>query len=84
MNARRNAVPVSFFGMAVGALALANAWRVGVRLWHLPQAAADALSYAGLAVWAAITLAYVHFNTLLQLIRGQLLPRVAAAPAPVV
>ena len=36
MNTNRGPMPAAFFGIAVGALALANAWRVGVRIWHLP------------------------------------------------
>jgi tellurite resistance protein len=51
-------MPVAFFSIAVGALALANAWRVGVRLWHLPQAVSTVLSAAALAVWISLLIAY--------------------------
>jgi tellurite resistance protein len=51
---------VSFFGIAVGLLALANAWRLGVRLWQLPQTATQALTIAGLATWLTLLLAYAH------------------------
>lgn len=53
-------MPAAFFGIAVGALALANAWRVGVRLWQLPQGVADVLAVAALAVWAVLLLAYAR------------------------
>ncbi len=57
-NPKHAPMPVAFFSIAVGALALANAWRVGVRLWQLPHGVADALSVAALAVWAGLLLAY--------------------------
>lgn len=60
MNTQRGPVPVSFFGIAVGMLALANAWRVAVRIWHLPGVAADFLSLAALAVWVVILVAYAQ------------------------
>jgi len=50
----RAPVPFSFFGIAVGLLAMANAWRVAARLWHLPLVVADAVSGAGLAVWGGL------------------------------
>ena len=54
MSSRRAPVPLSFFGIAVGLLAFANTWRVGVRLWHLPGEVAQALMLAGLATWAVL------------------------------
>ena len=54
MSANRNPVPLSFFGIAVGLLAFANTWHVGVRLWHLPGDVAQALTLAGLATWAVL------------------------------
>ena len=39
MNSNRGTIPVAFFGIAVGALAFANLWRVAIRLWHLPAVA---------------------------------------------
>lgn len=56
----RAPLPVAFFGIAVGALALANAWRVGVRVWHLPPAVSEVLSAAALAVWISLLLAYAR------------------------
>lgn len=60
MNSNRGTIPVSFFGIAVGALAFANLWRVAIRVWHLPTIAGDVLSVAALAVWAVVLLAYGH------------------------
>ncbi|MFM0181424.1 dicarboxylate transporter/tellurite-resistance protein TehA [Paraburkholderia aspalathi] len=60
MNSNRGTIPVSFFGIAVGALAFANLWRVAIRVWHLPTIAGDVLSVAALGVWVAILLAYGH------------------------
>ena len=58
MNAARGSIPVSFFGIAVGALAYANAWRVAVRIWALPVSIAQLLTVSALAVWLVILLAY--------------------------
>lgn len=58
MNSNRGTIPVAFFGIAVGALAFANLWRVAAGVWHLPTVAADALSVAALAVWVIVLLAY--------------------------
>ncbi|CAE6764667.1 Tellurite resistance protein TehA [Paraburkholderia nemoris] len=60
MNSNRGTIPVSFFGIAVGALAFANLWRVAIRVWHLPTIAGDVLSVAALAVWVVVLLAYAH------------------------
>jgi len=60
MNQRRSAVPVAFFAIPVGLLALANAWRVAVRLWQLPQLAAELLTIGGIAVWLVMVIAYAH------------------------
>jgi tellurite resistance protein len=54
----RKTLPVGFFGIAVGTLALSNAWRVGVRLWHLDMALAHAMTAASLAVWLLLLVAY--------------------------
>lgn len=55
---RLPSIPVSFFSMAVGLLALGNAWRVAVRLWALPAWAASAVTTLGLAAWAALLVLY--------------------------
>src|SRR5258708_5526856 len=60
MNTHRSPVPVSFFGIAVGSLALANAWRVAARIWPVPAIVADLLTFAALAVWIVVLLAYAH------------------------
>ncbi|WP_395348904.1 dicarboxylate transporter/tellurite-resistance protein TehA [Variovorax sp. UC122_21] len=50
----RGPIPVSFFSIAVGLLALAAAWRVATPLWQLPPEAAQALTWAGIAVWLVL------------------------------
>lgn len=60
MLSRRTPVPVSFFGIAVGVLALANAWRVGTPLWNFPPAIARDMTWAGIAVWAVLLALYAH------------------------
>jgi len=54
MSAPRANVPLSFFGIAVGLLAMANAWRVAERIWHASPAVVDAVSIVALAVWAGL------------------------------
>lgn len=58
MTSERAPIPVSFFSIAVGLLALGNAWRVAVPLWHLPQDIADAVTWSGLAAWLALLALY--------------------------
>jgi tellurite resistance protein len=53
-------MPAAFFGIAVGALAMANAWRVAERIWHMPVAAASLLTLAALAVWVAVLAGYAR------------------------
>ena len=60
MSAARAPVPVSFFSIAVGLLAFGNTWHVGVRLWHLPGEVAQALTFAGLVVWAVLLVLYAR------------------------
>jgi tellurite resistance protein len=60
MNSKRGAVPAGFLGIAVGSLALANLWRVAIRLWHLPAVAGTVVTIAALAVWVVILFAYGH------------------------
>ena len=60
MNSNRGAIPVSFFGIAVGALALANLWRVAIRLWHWPAAIGTITTVAALVVWLVILVAYAQ------------------------
>lgn len=58
MNSKRGTIPVAFFGIAVGALAFANLWRVAIRLWHLPAALGVGLTVAALVVWLVILASY--------------------------
>jgi tellurite resistance protein len=53
-------VPASFFGMAVGLLALANAWHVAVRVWRLPESLANGSTVVGLATWLVVLMLYAH------------------------
>ncbi len=60
MNAwmtKHEPMPAGFFGIAVGTLALAGAWRVAAKLWEVP-AAATALTVLALIVWAAVMAMY--------------------------
>ena len=60
MNSNRGSIPVAFFGIAVGALAFANLWRVAIRVWHLPAGIGTSLTVAALAVWLVVLAAYGH------------------------
>ncbi len=53
-------IPASFFGIAVGMLALANAWRVASRLWPLPPVIAHGLTLAALATWLVVGAFYAR------------------------
>ena len=58
MNSNRGSIPAAFFGIAVGALAFANLWRVAIRVWHLPALVGTVLTVAALAVWLVVLVAY--------------------------
>ena len=60
MTTSRAPIPASFFGIAVGLLAFANTWHVGVRLWRLPADIAQALTLSGLAAWAVLLALYAR------------------------
>ncbi|WP_348699634.1 hypothetical protein [Duganella fentianensis] len=53
-------LPVGYFGMAVGTLALGQTWRVAERLWQVPVQVALLFSLSGLLLWGALLLAYGH------------------------
>ncbi len=53
-------MPASFFGMAVGTLALANAWQVAARLWPIPALLAHAVTGLGLGIWLLLLVAYAR------------------------
>lgn len=55
----RARMPVSFFGMAVGTLALGNTWRAAGERWSWAQAAAPTVGWIGLAVYAIVLLVYL-------------------------
>ncbi|SAL02970.1 Tellurite resistance protein TehA [Caballeronia fortuita] len=54
----RTPMPVAFFGIAVGALALAGAWRAAARVWTIPDAVPMLLTAGALVVWLAVAVAY--------------------------
>jgi tellurite resistance protein len=60
MSTHRPQMPVSFFGIAVGTLALANAWHVAARIWPVPAGIADGFTLAALGIWAAVSIAYAR------------------------
>ncbi|WP_118182679.1 dicarboxylate transporter/tellurite-resistance protein TehA [Paraburkholderia phosphatilytica] len=60
MNGSREPMPAGFFGIAVGTLALAGAWRVGVKLWALPADLAALATSVALVVWLAVMAGYAH------------------------
>ncbi len=53
-------MPVAFFGIAVGSLALAGAWRAAARDWTLPHGLPALLTAGALAVWITLLVAYGH------------------------
>ena len=55
---RPGAMPVAFLGIAVGALALAGAWRAAARVWPIPQSVPALMTAAALVVWIALVVAY--------------------------
>ncbi|WP_244815975.1 dicarboxylate transporter/tellurite-resistance protein TehA [Caballeronia sp. Lep1P3] len=57
---RRAPMPVAFFGIAVGALALAGAWRAAAQVWRIPQQLPALLTALALVVWIALLVAYAH------------------------
>ncbi|WP_250451581.1 dicarboxylate transporter/tellurite-resistance protein TehA [Caballeronia sp. ATUFL_M2_KS44] len=53
-------MPAAFFGIAVGSLALAGAWRAAANVWAIPQSVPALLTVAALAVWILLMAAYAH------------------------
>ena len=58
MTSERKYIPVSFFGIAVGALAWGHAWRVATQVWALPPLLAQLAAAVGLLIWLTVLLAY--------------------------
>ncbi|WP_321951085.1 dicarboxylate transporter/tellurite-resistance protein TehA [Paraburkholderia bannensis] len=56
--AKHEPMPAGFFGIAVGTLALAGAWRVAAKLWEVPASIGTALTIVALVVWAAVMAMY--------------------------
>ena len=59
MPARRP-IPVSLFGVPVGLMGLAGAWRVGARIWNLPSPIANAIAIVGASTWLILLLLYAQ------------------------
>jgi tellurite resistance protein len=60
MTNNRGPMPVSYFGIVVGVLALANAWRVASRIWPVSTEIGTLMTLAGLALWLVALAAYAH------------------------
>jgi tellurite resistance protein len=55
----RTPMPVAFFGIPVGVLALAGAWRAAAHVWTaIPDAAPTFLTAGALVLWIAVAVAY--------------------------
>lgn len=52
-------VPASFFGIVLGLSGLANAWRVGARIWQLPAVVGEALTFVSIAVWLLLIVLFL-------------------------
>lgn len=52
-------VPASFFGMVLGLLGLAAAWKAAAGMWQVSEVLAAALTLAGTIVWAAVLLLFL-------------------------
>ena len=53
-------MPVFLFGMPVGILGLAGAWKVGTRLWDLPPLVADGIGIVGTLIWLILLVLYAQ------------------------
>ncbi|MDR5820277.1 dicarboxylate transporter/tellurite-resistance protein TehA [Caballeronia sp. LZ043] len=53
-------MPVAFFGIPVGALAFAGAWRAAARVWTIPDVIPAFLTAAALAVLLVVLIAYAR------------------------
>jgi tellurite resistance protein len=56
----RAPMPVAFLGIAVGALALAGAWRAAAKVWPIPESVPAMMTIVALAVWLVLMAAYAH------------------------
>ncbi|MDR5771536.1 MULTISPECIES: dicarboxylate transporter/tellurite-resistance protein TehA [unclassified Caballeronia] len=57
---KRQPMPVAFFGIAVGLLALAGAWRAAAHVWAIPAVVPPLLTASALSVWLALMIAYAR------------------------
>lgn len=51
-------IPAGFFGMVLGLSGLANAWRVGARIWQIPVIVGEVLTVVTVAVWLVLIVLY--------------------------
>lgn len=54
----REPVPASLFGIPVGMMGLAGAWRAGERVWNLPSLVTNAIAVVGASSWAVFLVLY--------------------------
>ena len=54
------AMPVAFFGMAVGTLAWGHSWQAAAQVWPLPPVLVHLAMALGLGLWVLLLLAYAH------------------------
>jgi tellurite resistance protein len=59
-QAPTQAMPVSFFGMAVGTLAWGHSWQAAAQVWPLPPVLVHLAMALGLGLWVLLLLAYAH------------------------
>ncbi|MBM7047827.1 dicarboxylate transporter/tellurite-resistance protein TehA [Rhizobium lusitanum] len=52
-------VPASFFSIVLGLSGLANAWRVGARIWQLPVVVGEVLTFVSFAVWLLLIVLFL-------------------------
>jgi len=60
LPSQRAPMPVAFLGIAVGALALAGAWRAAAKVWPIPESVPAVMTMVALAVWLVLMAAYAH------------------------
>ena len=51
-------VPAGLFGIVLGVVGLANAWRTASKLWGLPAGVGEAISFAGVGIWCTLLILY--------------------------
>lgn len=52
-------IPVSLFSIVLGTVGLGNTWRAAARVWDVPAAIGEAVTWTGVAVWLVLAIFYV-------------------------